>query len=61
MKIIKRGNPDKKYPKAFRCKSCKCIFIADNTEYKKIQSGNSIDVYKYVAICPTCGAEVVEY
>lgn len=61
MKIIKKGNPDKKYPKAFRCKSCRCIFIADNTEYQKTQMGISIEVYKYSAKCPTCGAEVVKY
>lgn len=54
MKIIKHGDVGcLKQIKRFECKSCGCIFEADNTEYKHEFSQREMCGW-YETRCPTC-------
>lgn len=54
MRIIKQGDVNRlKQIKRFECKSCGCIFEADNTEYKHEYSQREMCGW-YAVRCPTC-------
>lgn len=54
MKIIKQGDINRlKEIKRFECKSCGCIFEAENAEYKREYSQRD-DCGWYAIKCPTC-------
>jgi len=58
MRIIKHGDVNKlKQIKRFECKSCGCIFEADNTEYKHEYSQRETCDW-YSVKCPTCNKYV---
>lgn len=58
MKIIKPGDLSQLYkPITFKCDRCKCVFKADNTEYKHEYSQRE-DCDWYEIKCPTCGGWV---
>ena len=55
MRIIKYGDKSRliKQIKRFECKSCGCIFEADNTEYKHVYGQR--EMYGWYSVqCPTC-------
>lgn len=55
MKIIKEGDLRNLHkPFIFECKTCGCIFEADDTEYKHDYSQRE-NCGWYEVICPTCG------
>ena len=58
MRILKAGDVERlKQIKKFECKTCGCVFEADNTEYK-YQYSQRIDEGWYEVKCPTCGKRV---
>lgn len=55
MKIIIHGNKNLlKEIRCFKCKTCGCIFEADNTEYVH-QFSQRENCDRYEIKCPTCG------
>lgn len=54
MEIIQQGNPERaRKTKQFICRSCGCIFRADQNEYEYAGSQYNIAYYRHK--CPTCG------
>ena len=52
MKILKHGDMQ---PRKFTCTQCKCIFIADKSEYEKRVNCDSLSIIEYCIDCPDCG------
>jgi RNase P subunit RPR2 len=58
LRIIKHGDVNRlKQIKRFECKSCGCIFEADNSEYKHEFSQREMCGW-YSVQCPTCNKYV---
>jgi hypothetical protein len=63
MKIIKQGKTKEelkiilKKTKCFECKTCGCVFEADDGEYETVE----VQIYSYCFCkCPNCGQRAKE-
>ena len=56
MKILKHGDLQ---PRKFTCTQCKCVFVADKSEYGIGRDRHPYSFIQYLIACPECHYDLI--